>query len=215
MQDQSNYAGIKTTNWGRAIENTRFRNKLIIGVLVFAGILMVLPSFFAMIENRKGVVLNDWLLNYIGPRDFSVPIFIIIWSTTGLFFIRSYYNPVIFLQAIYCVVFLTLIRMTTIYLVALDPPTTIITIKDPLTSLTYGGKDIFITKDLFFSGHTSNMLILALCFEKKSDKILGFAAAISVGILVLFQHAHYSIDVIAAVIITFIVARFARKFAIK
>jgi len=213
VQEQSNYSSIKTTNWGRAIENTRFRNKLIAGVLIFALILMLLPSFFAMIESRNGVVLNDRLLNMIGPRDFSIPIFIIIWSTTLLFFFRSYYNPAIFLQAIYCVVFLTIIRMTTIYLVPLDPPATIIAIKDPLTSLTYGGKDIFITKDLFFSGHTSNMLILALCFERKSDKWLGFIAAFSVGILVLFQHAHYSIDVIAAFVITLIVAGFAKRFA--
>jgi PAP2 superfamily C-terminal len=213
VQEQTNYAGIKTTNWGRAMENTRFRNKLIVGMLLFAFILMALPSFFAMIENRDGVVLNDWLLNIIGPRDFSVPIFIIIWSTTLLFFIRSYSNPAIFLQAICCVVFLTIIRMTTIYLTPLDPPTTIIAIKDPLTSLTYGGKDIFITKDLFFSGHTSNMLILALCFEKKTDKLIGWIATVSVGTLVLFQHAHYSIDVIAAIIITFFVVKLGKKAA--
>ncbi|MBL0358740.1 MAG: hypothetical protein IPP72_18575 [Chitinophagaceae bacterium] len=158
--------------------------------------------------------MNDILLNNIGPMDFSIPIFIIIWSTTALFFIRSYYNPAIFLQAIYSVVFLTLLRMLSIYLVRLDPPLTIIAIKDPLTSLTYGGKDIFITKDLFFSGHTSNMLILALCFEKKNDKWLGYLAALSVGILVLFQHAHYTIDVIAAIIITFIVVKFAKRAAI-
>ncbi len=103
--------------------------------------------------------------------------------------------------------------MITIYLVPLDPPTTIIAIRDPLTSLTYGGKNIFITKDLFFSGHTSNMLVLALCFEKKTDKLLGLLAAVSVGTLVLFQHAHYSIDVIAAFIITFIVVRFGKKLA--
>lgn len=195
------------------MENTRFRNKLVAGMLVFAFILMALPSFFAMIESRDGVVLNDWFLDLIGPRDFSVPIFIIIWSTTLLFFVRSYKRPEIFLQAIYCVILLTLLRMTTIYLTPLNPPLTIITIKDPLTSLTYGGKDIFITKDLFFSGHTSNMLILALCFEKRTDKILGWFSTITVGLLVLFQHAHYSIDVIAAIVITFFVVKLGKKMA--
>ncbi len=177
--------------------------------------LLLLPSFFAMIEARNGIVLNDALLNLIGPRDFSVPIFIVIWSTTLLFFIRSYNNPYIFLQAIYCVTCITLIRMGTIYLTPLDPPASIIAIKDPLTSLTYGGKDIFITKDLFFSGHTSNMLILALCFERKADKMIGVLATACVGILVLFQHAHYSIDVIGAVLVTLVVAGFAKKFALK
>jgi PAP2 superfamily C-terminal len=214
VHEQTNFSSIKVTNWGRAFDNIRFRNKLIAGVLAFACILMILPSFFAMIENRNGVILNDWLLSNIAPRDFSIPIFIIIWSTTLLFFIRSFYQPAIFLQAIYCVVILTLLRMLAIYLVPLDPPSTIIAIKDPLTSLTYGGKDIFITKDLFFSGHTSNMLILALCFEKKTDKFLGWLAAFLVGTLVLFQHAHYSIDVIAAFIITIPVVKMAKRIAV-
>ncbi|MES2849472.1 MAG: phosphatase PAP2-related protein [Bacteroidota bacterium] len=85
--------------------------------------------------------------------------------------------------------------------------------KDPLTSITYGGKDVFMTKDLFFSGHTSNMLMLAMCLEKKSDKWWGYIAAVSVGILVLLQHAHYTIDVLAAFIITGFVVMVGKRAA--
>jgi hypothetical protein len=198
----TNYAGSKTTNWGRAFENTRFRNKLIAGVIMLTSILLFLPYFFAYIEKRNGVVLNDILLKHIGPVDVSIPIFIIIWSTTLLFIVRSFYEPSIFLNAVYCLSFLSLIRMLSIYLTPLNPPETIIAIKDPLTSITYGGKDVFMTKDLFFSGHTSNMLMLALCFKKRIDRLVGFLAAIIVGALVLLQHAHYTIDVLAAFFIT-------------
>jgi hypothetical protein len=213
VQEQTNYAGVKTTNWGRALDNTRFRNKLLAGVVMLTGILLLLPYFFAYIEKRNGVILDDILLKYIGPVDLSVPIFIVIWSTTLLFIIRSFYYPAIFINAVYCLSFLCLVRMLAIYLTPLDPPATIIAIKDPLTSITYGGKDVFMTKDLFFSGHTSNMLMLALCFEKRTDRLIGFGAAILVGALVLFQHAHYTIDVVAAFIITGFVVLFGKKAA--
>jgi hypothetical protein len=202
VQEQTNYAEIKTTNWGRAFENTRFRKKLVAGVILLVSILMLFPYFFAFIETRNGAILDDVLLRYIGPVDLSIPIFIVIWSTTLLFIFRSFYHPHIFLNVVYCLSFLSLVRMLSIYLTPLDPPSTIIAIKDPLTSITYGGKDVFMTKDLFFSGHTSNMLMLAMCLEKKLDKWWGYIAAVSVGILVLLQHAHYTIDVLAAFIIT-------------
>lgn len=213
MQEQTNYAGIKTTNWGLALENTRFRNKLIAGVIMLTCILLLFPYFFAYIEKRNGVMLDDILLQYIGPADLSIPIFIIIWSTTLLFIVRSFYYPDIFINAVYCLSFLSLMRMLSIFLTPLDPPATLIAIKDPLTSLTYGGKDVFITKDLFFSGHTSNMLMLALCFKKRTDRLIGFLAAITVGVLVLFQHAHYTIDVVAAFLITGFVVLFGKKAA--
>ena len=130
-----------------------------------------------------------------------------------LFLRRGYNQPQLFLTVVWCVVLLSLVRMTTIYLVALDPPAGLIKLQDPLTSLTYGGRNIFITKDLFFSGHTSNMLVLAFCFEKRSDKWLAFIGAIAVGIMVLFQHVHYSIDVIAAFIITFLLVKVGKKLA--
>ena len=204
---------MKVGNWAMAVANSRFRNKLIAGVVLLVAILLFFPIFFAVIESRKGLVMNDWLLSNIGPHDFSVPVFIIIWSMTLMFFIRSYNQPQLFLTVVWCVVLLSLVRMTTIYLVALDPPAGLIKLQDPLTSLTYGGRNIFITKDLFFSGHTSNMLVLAFCFEKRSDKWLAFIGAIAVGIMVLFQHVHYSIDVIAAFIITFLLVKVGKKLA--
>ncbi len=213
MEEQTNYAGAKTTNWGKAIANARFRNKLIIGVAVLIGILMFFPHFFKFIEARKGVVLNDVLLPYIRPMDLSVPIFITIWSTTLLFFFRGFFKPQIFINGVYCFCLLTIVRMISIYFTPLDPPATIIAIRDPLTSLGYGGKDVFITKDLFFSGHTSNILMLALCFEKKIDRLIGFVAALLVGTMVLFQHVHYTIDVLAAFIITGFIVMFGKKLA--
>jgi membrane-associated phospholipid phosphatase len=143
--------------------------------------------------------------------DFSVLIFIIIWSSFLLVIIRSIQQPVFFLALLASMVLLTIVRIATIYLVVLDPPEGLIKLQDPLTSLTYGGRGIFITKDLFFSGHTSNLFMFYLCLQKKRDKIFVLLGTITVGILVLVQHVHYSMDVIGAFIITFILVKVVKN----
>ena len=203
--EHATYPNFETISWSAAMSSTRFRIKTITGVTLLLAILLYFPHFFAFIENRQhGMLLNDWLLNTLTPIDFSLPIFIIIWSTFSLFIFKCINNPALFIQVVFCVILLSLARMAAIFFVHLDPPIELIKLKDPLTSITYGGRDLFITKDLFFSGHTSNMLLLGLCFDKKTDKIFAFAATFFVGVLVLFQHVHYTIDVIGAVVITII-----------
>ena len=100
---------------------------------------------------------------------------------------------------------LLILRMSAIYLFELNPPQGLIVLRDPLTSITYGGRGIFITKDLFFSGHTSNLFMVYLCLQKRRDKIFVLLGTITVAVLVLVQHVHYSMDVIGAFIITFFV----------
>ena len=211
MNNVTSYAYDKSYSWSEAWQNRSFRTKLIAGLLVFIGLLLLLPSFFALIEKREGAVLNDWILNYVPARDFSVPIFIIIWSVFLLVIFRSIQDPALFLLVILSLVALLILRMSTIYLFELNPPQGLIVLRDPLTSITYGGRGIFITKDLFFSGHTSNLFMVYLCLQKKRDKIFVLLGTITVAVLVLVQHVHYSMDVIGAFIITFFVVNAIRK----
>jgi membrane-associated phospholipid phosphatase len=50
-----------------------------------------------------------------------------------------------------------------------------------------------------------------LCLPKKRDKIFVLISAISVGVLVLVQHVHYSMDVIGAFFITWLVVMGVKK----
>lgn len=185
------------------MEHSLFRKKLIIGIVIQSAILVFFPYFFSYIEQRQnGLILHDRILEFLTARDMSIPIFIILWSTTLLGIYRCVKQPAVFLTILYSLIFLCFARMLAIYFVHLEPPENLIPLKDPLTSITYGGRGLFITKDLFFSGHTSNMLLLALCLPKKSDKIIAFSAAIIIGIMLLIQHVHYSVDVLGAVLIT-------------
>jgi hypothetical protein len=203
----------ETISWSEAWQEPRFRNKTIIALILVAIILILLPTFFAFIEKREGMVLQDFVLERLPASDVSIPTFIIIWSVVLLVFYRIYQNPSIFLVVAYGFILMCLARVLTISLLPLNPPPGLITLKDPIANIAYGGKGIFITKDLFYSGHTGNMFLFFLCLQAKWDKIIALAASFMVGILVLIQHIHYSIDVISAFIFTYFLYLGAKKVA--
>lgn len=86
----------------------------------------------------------------------------------------------------------------------------VLILKVLLTSIFYGGTGKFITKDLFFSGHTSIQFLIFLCFRNKIDKIVALAASVAVACLVLIQHVHYTVDVLAAFVFTYIIYRMGK-----
>jgi hypothetical protein len=198
------------STWSEAWASSFFRKKVIIGVLLFASILLILPTFFSKIEARQGIVLNDWLLQRIPSMNFSVVIFILVWSTSLLILVRCIQKPAIFLMTLYFLIIITLLRIITISIIPLDPPNGLIILKDPITSLSYGGSSVFITKDLFFSGHTANLFMFYLCLQKKRDKLFALSTSLLVGLLVLVQHVHYSIDVIGAIVFTYLLVKYSR-----
>jgi hypothetical protein len=198
-------------SWSKAWQERRFRNKTIIALLLVTIILTLLPTFFAFIEKREGMVLQDYLLDAIPAMDVSIPTFIIIWSMVILVLYRIYQNPRLFLVVAYGFILMCLARILTISLLPLNPPTGIITLQDPIANIAYGGNGIFITKDLFYSGHTGNMFLFFLCLEAKWDKIIALTASFLIGLLVLIQHIHYSIDVFAAFIFTYFIYLGAKK----
>ena len=212
MENSVSYPYYRNSSWSEAWASPVFRKKVIGGVLLFATILLILPSFFSVIEARQGVVLNDWLLHLIPSMDFSVIIFILVWSTFLLVLTRCIQQPAIFLMILYFLIFITITRILTISIIPLDPPKGLIILKDPLTSLSYGGKGVFITKDLFFSGHTSNLFMFYLCLQKKRDKQFALFTSLLVGSLVLVQHVHYSIDVIGAIVFTYLLVKYSKYF---
>ncbi len=210
MDNPISYPYYSNSTWSEAWASSFFRKKVIIGVLLFASILLILPTFFSKIEARQGIVLNDWLLQRIPSMDFSVVIFILVWSTSLLILVRCIQKPAIFLMTLYFLIIITLLRIITISIIPLDPPNGLIILKDPITSLSYGGSSVFITKDLFFSGHTANLFMFYLCLQKKRDKLFALSTSLLVGLLVLVQHVHYSIDVIGAIVFTYLLVKYSK-----
>ena len=197
--------------WKNAWANRLFKYKAIIGSICVLFILVSFPRFFAVIELRNGIALNDYFLNKLPSADLSIPIFITIWSTALLLIRRIIQSPSLFLQFLLSFLLLCIVRIGTISFFPLNAPNGLIPLKDPISSLFYGGKEIFITKDLFFSGHTATQFLMFLCLQKKMDKYTTGITCIAIALMVLLQHIHYTIDVLAAFPITYFVYLFGKK----
>ena len=194
-------------HWKAAWKLSSFRWRFWIGTVIFAGILIALPFFFNAIEERKGISFDDLVLERIPARNVSVVVFFLIWSSCLILVIRIYRDPMMLLTMLWAYNGVTLIRMACITLISLNPPAGLIPLADPITNQFYGER--YITHDLFFSGHTTTVFLIFLCLKKKTDRIYTLFASIALGILLLVQHVHYTIDVLAAPVFTYALYRVA------
>ena len=181
-------------NWKEFITNRRA--ELIITVLFLAVILFIFSNFLAFVEGRDGVVLADPVLKLFNPVDLT-------WLTFGLIYISLIVaifsfaaKPEILLLALQSYSLLVIFRMIVMYSVPLDAPEGLILLNDPLVQF-FGSREV-LTKDLFFSGHTATLFLLFLVSDKKHLKIVFLISTVLVGIAVLLQHVHYTVDVLAA-----------------
>jgi hypothetical protein len=197
--------------WRDAISDPFYKKRLLSGSIIWTAILIAFPFFFNFIETRDGIILNDFIISKLPAYDVSIPTFIIIWSMFLLFLNRALYNPELLLLFLWGFIFLSISRFISIYLIPLNPPEQLIALRDPITNIFYGKKHGFITKDLFYSGHTSTQFLMCLCFTKKSDKLLALISTILIGFFVLIQHVHYTIDVLAAPFLTYFVFLLSKK----
>ena len=95
-----------------------------------------------------------------------------------------------------------------IFIFPLEPPRGIILLKDPFFFYVVKPSDM-ITKDLFFSGHTTTMVLFTLMVENKWLKRVFFVCMLIVPVLILIQHVHYTIDVVLAPFFTYYAYRIA------
>ena len=195
-------------NWTVFWDSRNKRYQMIIGTVIISTIIFSLQFFFAYIQKREGVVLNDWLLARIPPHNVSLLIFALIRGMALFILIRAINNPSIYITYCWTLIFVYSVRFVTLSLVALDPPPGMVPLVDPLSSVFYG--NVSITKDLFFSGHTTTMFLIFLCLEKRTDKTIALIAAFAVAYLLLVQHIHYTIDVLAAPIVVYPCYRLTR-----
>ncbi|MDN3599108.1 phosphatase PAP2-related protein [Mucilaginibacter myungsuensis] len=183
-------------SWKSFLSSSVARFELIGGSVLVAILLGAMPFFFNSIEKRPGIRLNDWVLDQIPAHNVSFLIFAIIWGMGALALVRAAKRPGMYVTFVWAYSFIILVRFCTISMIKLDPPAGLINLVDPITGLFYGGN--VITKDLFFSGHTATLFLIFLTLQKKTDRIIGLIAVIAVGILLLVQHVHYTLDVIVA-----------------
>jgi hypothetical protein len=125
------------------------------------------------------------------------------WFTFGIIYgsliiavINFVTRPALLLFALQAYSVMILFRMIVMYVTPFDAPVNLISLNDPFVQL-FGSGEV-LTKDLFFSGHTATLFLLFLITDKKYLKNIFLICTISLGISVLLQHVHYTVDVIAA-----------------
>ncbi|MBA2592773.1 MAG: sphingomyelin synthase family protein [Pseudomonadota bacterium] len=183
--------------WTAAFRDAGLRRAMCAACGALIPSLFGLSAFFAWLEGRPGYVLPDPLLDALGPADVSVPIFTILYATILVTLVRSLCEPGRVVRGLHAYAVLLLLRMGAMALVTLDPPPGFVPLADAFTQLFYPGTEPF-EKDLFFSGHTATLWLMALIATTRAGRLWSGFATLAVGVLVVVQHAHYTIDVIAA-----------------
>lgn len=155
--------------------------------------LVFLSEFLSHIEKRPGVILDDPILKVLPSADFSEIISLLFYANLLVFLLANKRREsMIYIRAISAVI---LVRSFAMFLVPLEPPLGLIPLRDPIVELLTGH---VLTNDLFFSGHTSETYLMLLANRARGTRLWFLFCTILMPVLLLFQHAHYSVDILAA-----------------
>jgi len=177
--------------------NKKYRHDFVLYIIDLALVFLLFAYFFDFAQNRIGAVMQDPILSLFKPINLTWLIFVVLYVSVLYTIVVMYNEPERFLVLLKAYIVLLLLRMLSIYLLPLEPPATMIHMKDPIVEgLGSSGREL--TKDLFFSGHTSLMFLLFLAVRKKSQKAILLASTVVVGAGVLLQHVHFTVDVVIA-----------------
>ncbi len=175
-------------------QRTWLEAALTIGLLV--AIMLSFARFAAWVELRPGVVLSDPLLRRFAPRDVTWPIFGALYGGIVLTVALLFKHPARLLAGCQAYGIMVLIRIAMMWAAPLDPPPDAIPLADPFVS--FFGPSQVLTRDLFFSGHTATCTMLALAAPYRWARRLLAGCALTLASCVLWQHVHYTLDVLVA-----------------
>lgn len=189
----------ETAAWPAAWRHAAFRWQLgAVLILIFGVFVPLVPAFYQFVQSRTGHHLADPLLALLPRADVSGPVFGLMYGSTVITLQYVSRRPVLLLRGLWAYLFLQLIRIVVLWATPLEPPAALLPLHDPLMDYVFHSSSGPITKDLFFSGHTSIATLLLLAGRGWRWRLLFGAAALVMGVLVLVQRVHYSYDVLAA-----------------
>ncbi|GGG38066.1 phosphatase PAP2-related protein [Hymenobacter glacieicola] len=188
--------------WPEAWRHGTFRRRLLLVLGLLLGLAAALPRFFAWVQARPGYRLPDPLLAALPAHDVSGPTFLVIYLGIAGGVALLLPRPLRLLRALTAYLLLHGFRCLTLALLPLEPPAGLVLLRDPLVDQLFYAAPAPITKDLFFSGHTATLLLLALAVPAGWPRRALLVATLAIAVLVLVQHAHYTYDVLAAPLFT-------------
>ena len=189
------------------------KSEIIFTIILVALVLFFLPKFLNFVELRDGVILPDPILKLFTPVNLTWLTFALIYVSLISAIIYFSTKPDLLFTALQSYAILIIFRMVVMFVTPFNPPADSIILNDPFVQL-FGSGEI-LTKDLFFSGHTATLFLLYLIADKKYLKFTYLIFTIIVGLAVLLQHVHYTIDVITAPFFSYTSFRLVKIFKNK
>ncbi len=183
--------------WRAYLARPQGRIELAVTSAFFVAVLFAVPRFLTWNETRHGALLDDPILARLPVIDVSWPIFVIFYGGLALALMDLVPRPWRLLAGLRAYTLLMTFRMLGMWVTPLNPDPSNIPLRDPFVELIASGGQVF-TKDLFFSGHTSTAALFALVALHPLRKRILYVGTALVGLLVLLQAVHYSVDVFAA-----------------
>lgn len=201
----STYFSELVNNWKLAFRHKNIRLQFFLTLVSYVFLFKYCRMVMVIFEQRKGTQIIDPLLALITPRDFSTLTFTLTYSALAIFILTNINNPMRFIKGMQAYTLLLTMRTITIYLVPLEPPIGMIVLKDTVSNFFMNsGNGSYIVKDLFFSGHISAIMLFFFVAENKTIKIMLASLAVVIASLILIQHVHYVMDIVAAPFFSFL-----------
>lgn len=209
--------GISTT-WSRFLSRNnhiKFRdvwkdyfsdkaNRVYFITSLVVGLTLCLMSAKLIAHNADtaGKLLEDPIMMMFSPMNWSPAIFALEYFAlvAMVFYVSD--QPGYFIKCLWGVTVLQIVRSISIILVPLAPPVDMIFLVDPFTQFFFG-ENVQVSNDLFFSGHVSLLALFYFAAQNKYMKIYLFIATFLVGLFLIWQHVHYSYDVLFAPLASF------------
>ncbi len=195
--------------WRSALQVKSFRNKIIITSILLGACAFSASIVFQYAQHREGLLLNDYLLNRLPVLNLSAWIFTVLYILLVVSVLSLLTKPNLFLTALQAYVILTIFRFITILLTPLEPPSGILILYDPFVQHLFYQQTV--TKDLFFSGHTSILILMAFVVPGLYLRVTLIIGATAVAVMLLLQHVHYTVDILAAPLFAWLAFLLAKK----
>lgn len=158
--------------------------------------------FLVFNEGRLGYQMFDPVLMILPEIDLSRIIFVTTYSAIFLGLLLSINSLGTLLATLQSIFILLVMRMICMSMVPLEPPIDIIPLQDDFLSNTFYDGQVLL-KDLFFSGHTASIALLAFIIQDKMWSRLILILSVVVGSMLILQHVHYTLDVLCAFIFAY------------
>lgn len=195
--------------WKTAWTIAYFRWPLLVAIGILCVLGLVMADYFAFIQDRPGIKLNDPFLVWLPSVDLSIPILFCIYIPLLYLLFQSITDPYVFWKFVTGFVVIHLLRIISLLLFPLETPDGFIPLYDPVQGLFYGGR--MISKDLFFSGHTAMVFWIFFSVRHGMVRRMMLLTNITLMAMLLFQHIHYAVDIVVALLVTIVLDRLSNQ----